>query len=63
MMNTSLPTWTADEFKTFAALVDDTGSRNQMTRINARIDMKTFVAAHGKAKCDAMFAELTKTDK
>ena len=57
------PAWTTDEFKAFEKLVDGTSSRNQVVRISARLDMNTFVAAHGKEKCDAMFAELTKNDK
>ena len=62
-MSTTHPGWTADEFKAFEKLVDETSSRNQVTRISARLDMKTFVDTHGKTKCDAMFAELTKNDK
>ena len=42
-MSTTHPGWTADEFKAFEKLVDETSSRNQVTRISARLDMKTFV--------------------
>ncbi len=37
-----------------------TGSLDQMDRINARIDIPKFIKEHGKEKCDAMYAELTK---
>jgi hypothetical protein len=53
------PTWTADELKEFKRLADLSGSRNQMDRIYARIDMQKFVKLHGKEKCDAMWVHLT----
>lgn len=54
--------WTQEEFKTFEKLVNGTSSRYQITRIEARLDMDLFVKKHGKEKCDAMFAEITKND-
>lgn len=59
-MNEQKPTWTEDELKTFDRLIDRTSSRDQLTRINARLEMTTFVNEHGRDKCDAMFAELEK---
>jgi len=34
-----------------------------MDRIEGRLRMRKFVDAHGKEKCDAMFAHLTKRKK
>lgn len=50
--------WTKAEITEFDKLVDSVSSRDQLTRINARIDMDAFIAKHGKGKCDAMFAHL-----
>ncbi len=56
-------TWTAKELAEFEALIDRVSSRNQMTRITARItDMPAFIAKHGKEKCDAMWAHLQERD-
>lgn len=54
----SAPTWTEEELREFDRLVDDVSSRNQLTRIDARLKMTAFVEEHGKEKCDAMFAYL-----
>lgn len=56
----SAPAFTKAELKDFDLLTARTGSRDQVTRILARSQLKAFVASHGKEKCDAMFAELTK---
>lgn len=38
-------------------------SRDQMTRINARLrDVPEFVEKHGREVCDAMFEELQRRD-
>lgn len=50
--------WTKEEITVFDNLVDAVGHPNGYTRIIARMEMKTFVENHGKAKCDAMFAHL-----
>lgn len=52
------PTWTKEELKQFDKLVDLVSSRNQLTRIAARLDMDKFIKEHGKEKCDAMWAHL-----
>jgi len=51
-------TWTLEEIRKFDRLADDTGSRDQMVRIKARMDQANFIKEHGKAKCDAMWAHL-----
>jgi hypothetical protein len=38
-------------------------SLDQMTRINARLDVRAFQAKHGKEVCDAMFEELQRRDR
>lgn len=50
--------WTKDEIKEFDRLCDATGSRDQVRRIAARLDMDSFISKHGKEKCDAMWAHL-----
>ncbi|ELQ8317587.1 TPA: hypothetical protein L6A34_31420 [Pseudomonas aeruginosa] len=50
--------WTKTEITEFDKLVDAVSSRDQVKRIEARMDMSSFVAKHGKEKCDAMFAHL-----
>lgn len=50
--------WTKAEITEFDKLVDAVSSRDQVKRIEARMDMSSFVAKHGKEKCDAMFAHL-----
>lgn len=51
-------TWTQKELQEFDRLVDMVSSRNNLHRIEGRIDMNKFVQLHGKEKCDAMFEEL-----
>jgi hypothetical protein len=55
--------WTKEEIEEFDKLLNMTASRNQLKRINGRIDMNAFVKKHGKEKCDAMFAHLAKKGK
>lgn len=52
--------FTATELRDFRTLVEGIESRDQLTRINARLQMKTFVEKTGKDKCDAMFEILKK---
>jgi hypothetical protein len=56
---TGKPTFTEDELKEFDALTWRMGSRDQVARISARMDMNKFVKTHGKEKCDAMWAVLS----
>ena len=44
----------------FDRLCENAGSRDQVTRITARLTMRKFVEQHGKPKCDAMYAELNR---
>lgn len=53
-------TWTKKELAEFDRLTLMTGSLVQMERIEARIHLPKFIKEHGKAKCAAMFKELTK---
>lgn len=46
----------------FDLLTAKLSSRDQLTRISARMDIKTFVAEHGEDKCNAMFEVLKKRD-
>jgi hypothetical protein len=39
----------------FNALVDGCGSRNQLERIKARLNLNKFVMEHGKEACDEAF--------
>lgn len=55
-------TWTDEELREFDALIDGVSSRHQVERIAARLDMRKFVADHGKEKCDAMWEHLQKRD-
>lgn len=50
--------WTKAEIVEFDLLVDQQSSRDQVKRIEARMSMNSFIAKHGKSKCDAMFAHL-----
>lgn len=52
-------TWTNDELKEFERLVGMSSSRDQMARIDSRIEMPKFVKLHGKEKCDAMWKHIT----
>ncbi len=60
---TTTPPWTAEELREFDELLDMTGSQNQVTRINGRLDMNKFVAMHGNEKCDAMYVHLESKGK
>ena len=50
--------WTREDIERFDQLIDETGSSNQVKRINGRLDMNKFIAKHGKEKCDAMWNHL-----
>lgn len=50
--------WTKAEITEFDRLVEMTSSRDQVTRIKARMEMPKFIEKHGKEKCDAMFSHL-----
>ena len=52
--------WTKEDLREFKKLVDMSGSRNQMMRIEARIQMPKFIEKHGQEKCDAMWAHINK---
>lgn len=52
--------WQPEDLSEFDALTLRLSSLRQMDRIEARFDIKRFVAKHGKEKCDEMYAELTK---
>ena len=52
------PDYTKDEFKKFKKLILMFGSRDQVTRINARLEIENFIKEHGKEKCDAMNEKL-----
>ena len=56
-------TWTPEELAEFDLLTWMVSSRDQTDRIRGRLDMDKFVEKHGKEKCDAMFAHLTKSEK
>ena len=58
-----MTTWTKAEIDEFDELIELCESVEQMERIHGRLHMKKFVDAHGKEKCDAMFAHLTKKRK
>jgi hypothetical protein len=51
-------TWTPEELREFDRISTLMSSRDQMDRIRGRIEIKPFVAQHGKEKCDAMFQHL-----
>lgn len=55
--------YTAEELRRFDRITMQLSSRSQVARIEARMDIKRFVAEHGQEKCDAMFAHLQKRDK
>ena len=56
------PTWTDDEIAEFDRLTLEMSSRDQVIRINGRMDMNRFVDKHGRAKCDAMFEEIKRRE-
>lgn len=51
-------TWTPNELALFDELAAGTESRDQVTRISARMRLSKFISEHGKAKCDAMWAHI-----
>ena len=59
-METKTPpvTYSPTELNEFRKLVEGAESRNQVTRISARLEMNLFVEQVGKEKCDAMFEVL-----
>lgn len=59
----SAPTWTPEDLKEFDRLTHRVSSRDQVTRIEAGLDLSAFVTQHGQAKCEAMFAHLTRNEK
>jgi hypothetical protein len=54
--------YTEAELVDFDRLTLETSSRDQVTRIMARLRLARFVESHGKPKCDAMFAELQRRE-
>lgn len=50
------------ELRQFARLTLKLSSRNQLHRIEARMELPKFIEKHGKEKCDAMFAVLNRRD-
>lgn len=61
-MNDKTITWTPEELDQFDELVDMNSSRHQMDRISGRLGMHSFIAKHGKEKCDAMWEVLQQRD-
>jgi len=53
---------TAKQFAEFEILVDDvslpSGRYNNGRRVIARLEMRTFVAKHGKEACDIAFKKI-----
>lgn len=47
--------YTKEEYTRFVRLVRMAGSRNQMDRINARLEMPKLVQELGKDKCQVMY--------
>ena len=47
--------YTKQELNEFRSLIEKTESRDQLTRIEGRLDLQTFICRVGKEKCDAMF--------
>jgi len=56
-------TWTEEELDEFDRLSWACSSQRQMERLEARFQLKDFIAKHGHDKCDAMFAVLVERDK
>lgn len=56
-------TWTPEELTEFDRITEDWVSRDQMTRISARIGMHSFVEKHGSEKCDAMWAHILAAER
>jgi hypothetical protein len=57
------PTYSPELLRKFDILTLRMSSLDQMTRINARLDVRAFQAKHGKEVCDAMFEELQRRDR
>lgn len=55
-------TWTPAELAAFDRYTERLSSRDQMTRLSARLDIDHWIAKHGKAKCDAMHKHLLERD-
>lgn len=55
--------YTKEELKEFDRLTRMGSSLDQMDRIKSRLSVRQFIAKHGRAKCDAMFAELRRRDE
>ena len=55
--------WTANELSQFDHVTMLMSSRDQLQRIQGRLEIKKLVEAFGKKKCDAMFAFLQARDK
>lgn len=54
--------FTEEQYQEFKGLVEMTSSRDQMDRINARVNMPKFIEKHTKALCDEMYKRLCKED-
>jgi len=52
------PHYTPALLKRFDRLTEKLSSRDQLRRIEARLEIKAFVETHGKEGCDAMFEAL-----
>jgi hypothetical protein len=62
MASTGKP-WTPAQMRTFNRLTLAVCSRNQMARINARLDLAKFYRETGETVCDAMMQELRRRDE
>jgi hypothetical protein len=56
----STPEFTKEELDEFRVLVEKGESRQQMDRIESRLDMPKFIERVGRDKCNAMFEVLKK---
>ncbi|WP_316173549.1 MULTISPECIES: hypothetical protein [unclassified Bradyrhizobium] len=54
--------YTPEELAEFDRLTREMSSTDQVTRIMGRLHTSKFGSSHGKAKCDAMFAELKRRE-
>lgn len=54
---------TPTQTEKFKALVEKTGSRDQMARISARLSLNKFVLEHGEDVCKATFDAMKKKRK
>ena len=55
--------YTPELLTQFDSLTQKLSSRNQIARIEARLDIKQFVATHGEDVCDEMFVVLKRRDE